>query len=276
MNNYHTHTWRCRHAEGDVPDYVEEARLAGMEELGFSDHMPWPDGRWSFFRMDIELLPGYVEALRAAREAENARPDGLSILMGLECEYEAAALPWMRERFLGELGFDYLALGVHCYELGGRWHDSFQIRDARGLAGYARQVERAAASGFFAYLAHPDVFCNSYWAWDADAEACARDVLAACEGAGLPIEVNANGLRKPLVPSSEGRRPPYPHRRFWELAAEYDVVAIAGSDAHRPIEVSMGLGECADIARRHGLPLVSRLPLAAPAAAGGVVGRAAI
>ena len=40
--NYHTHTLRCGHAKGLDEQYIEAAIGRGMEELGFSDHVPWP------------------------------------------------------------------------------------------------------------------------------------------------------------------------------------------------------------------------------------------
>ena len=42
MNNYHTHTYRCFHAYGTEEDYVQEAIRQNMQELGFSDHGPFP------------------------------------------------------------------------------------------------------------------------------------------------------------------------------------------------------------------------------------------
>lgn len=262
MNNYHTHTYRCRHATGEVRDYVEEARRAGLGELGFSDHVPHLDGRWSDCRMHIGELPGYIAAVEEARAAESARPGGgISIRLGLECEWAPELESFYRDELLGHYGIEYLVGGIHNYVLDGRWRDSFCIDSARGLAAYARQVEGAVASGLFAYLAHPDVFCNGYLPWDAEAEACAHDVLAACASAGLPIEVNGNGLRKPMVRAPEGRRPPYPHRRFWELATEYGLRAIACSDAHRPIDVGRGLLEGRELAAACGLELLEALPL---------------
>ncbi len=261
MNNYHTHTWRCRHADGDIGDYVTAARRAGLGELGFSDHMPWHDGRWPSWRMTMAQLPGYIAELEGARRAESLRPDGLSLLAGLECEYGEEEESYLRDVLLGEYGLDYLAAGIHSYEADGGWRDSFFITDTRGLLGYARQVEKAAASGLFSFLAHPDVFCNGYWSWNAEAEACARDVLAACEEARLPLEVNGYGLRKPLVPSMEGRRPPYPHPRFWEIAADYDIEALPGSDAHTPTDVGSGLVECRELAEGLGIRILEGLPV---------------
>ena len=40
--NYHTHTYRCRHAYGSEREYIEAAIRMGIAELGFSDHVPCP------------------------------------------------------------------------------------------------------------------------------------------------------------------------------------------------------------------------------------------
>ena len=41
--NYHTHTYLCGHAVGDVEDYVNEAIRLGYTELGMSDHAHTPE-----------------------------------------------------------------------------------------------------------------------------------------------------------------------------------------------------------------------------------------
>ena len=41
--NYHTHTYLCGHATGDVDDYVNEAIRLGFSELGMSDHAHTPE-----------------------------------------------------------------------------------------------------------------------------------------------------------------------------------------------------------------------------------------
>ena len=40
--NYHTHTYLCKHAVGTIEDYIKRAIDLGYEELGFSDHFPFP------------------------------------------------------------------------------------------------------------------------------------------------------------------------------------------------------------------------------------------
>ncbi|MDE6281143.1 MAG: PHP domain-containing protein, partial [Oscillospiraceae bacterium] len=60
--NYHTHTERCRHAQGTERDYVQEALTAGVSILGFSDHAPFPDHDFGL-RMLYEELPAYIAAV---------------------------------------------------------------------------------------------------------------------------------------------------------------------------------------------------------------------
>ena len=40
--NYHSHTYRCRHADDTVldEDYVKEYIKAGFKEIAFTDHVP--------------------------------------------------------------------------------------------------------------------------------------------------------------------------------------------------------------------------------------------
>ena len=66
--NYHTHTARCGHAEGSDEAYVLAAIEQGFEELGFSDHVPWPyqSGFLNLgVRMDVRRLDEYLRSVRA-------------------------------------------------------------------------------------------------------------------------------------------------------------------------------------------------------------------
>ena len=64
--NYHSHTYRCKHATGEVIEFVNAAAEAGLEIFGGSDHAAFPDDRWPDIRMHYEELDDYVEAVRAA------------------------------------------------------------------------------------------------------------------------------------------------------------------------------------------------------------------
>ena len=86
MNNYHTHTSLCHHADGSVIDYAREARRLGMRVLGMSDHAPLPDSKWPGVRMSYAELGEYERQIHDARE----EVQDITILKGLECEWAPA------------------------------------------------------------------------------------------------------------------------------------------------------------------------------------------
>ena len=230
-HNFHTHTFRCKHARGDVADYCEVARALGMETLGFSDHSALPDDRWLSARMEYADLDDYVRAM------DRARVDypSLNIVKGMECEYVPEFRSFYTDELLEEKGFDYLVGAAHFFPYRGEWVGTYGgTRNAASLRAYADYVIDMMATGLFDFIAHPDLFGNCYAVWDRDTAACSRDILHAAREYAVGMEINALGMRKQARKSPGNPFPLYPWRPFWELAAECDAPVIVNSDAHRP------------------------------------------
>lgn len=252
--NFHTHTYLCHHASGTVDDYCREAVASGVSILGFSDHCPIPDGRWSSVRMSMSDLDLYLQAIRQAR----LDYPQLTILAGLECEYIPEFADFQRDCFLGDYGLDYLAGAAHSYWYQGEFKGIYgQVLDAHQLQAYADYLIDTMQSGLYAFVAHPDLFAMALWDWNAAAETCARSILKQAAACRMPLEINAYGLRKPKKEYAEGVRNMYPMLEFWRLAAEYDIEVLAGSDAHRPEDVWGNTDACFEIADRFGLKVIN-------------------
>ena len=250
--NYHTHTFRCKHATGDVEHYCRAAHRAGLQVLGISDHAALPDNRWSSVRMDFGEREAYCAAIEQAQE----KFFGLTILKSMECEYDPAYRTYFEEELLGRLELDYLIGAAHFIPHDGGWIGAYgQITDAASLRSYTRAYVGLIEWGLFAFIAHPDLFGNSYLRWDHAAKSAAQEILAAAEAHKVPLEINAYGFRKAWVETPEGSRPMYPWVRFWELAAEHDIEVVVNSDAHRPEDVAGNLDDAAAIAARFDLPI---------------------
>ncbi|MDY6991099.1 MAG: histidinol-phosphatase [Pseudomonadota bacterium] len=244
--NYHTHLYRCQHAQGDVADYCQAAIDAGLTVLGISDHVPFPDNRWSDTRMPLAELPAYCHSIDEARQ--HFAP--LTVLKALECEYDKSVHTFLQEELLGRFQLDYLIGAIHFIPYQGDWIGVYQnTSNAQTLKIYTQLVIDAIDSGLFAFIAHPDLFANAYLKWDTEAQACCRAILEAAAATQIPLEINGYGLRKPYIHTAEaGWRPMYPWQRFWALAAEYEIKIIVNSDAHRPEDVCANMEEAADIA----------------------------
>ena len=222
--NYHTHTWRCGHAEGGERDYAAAAAQAGFAILGFSDHTPYDffdaQPRNRPIRMKPEELAGYVSSVRALAEEYRGR---MGIFAGVEAEYYPKYFPRLLE-LLRENGVEYMILGQHFLrnEIDGPYSGLLTDEEAV-LEQYVAQVLEALDTGLFSYVAHPDLI--HYTGSDA---VYARHMRRLCRAAGAyktPLEINLLGLQT-------GRH--YPDRRFWKIAAEEGCAVILGCDAHQP------------------------------------------
>jgi histidinol-phosphatase (PHP family) len=260
--NYHTHTYRCKHATGEVADYCRAAVAQGIALLGFSDHAPLPDNRWIEVRMSMEELLYYLRDIDWARRSFPR----LGLLKGLECEYDDSYRNYFHDVLLGEYRLDYLVGGQHWFLHEGRWTGLHGRRISPAeLGSYAAHLVRSIQSGLFAFIAHPDAFGMAYPEWDAQARACARDILSAAAACRVPLEINGYGLRKRMIETSHGPRNMYPWRPFWELATEYNITVLPSSDAHNPEDVSANLDDTEQIAREYGLTVADMAALDAKA-----------
>lgn len=259
LHNFHTHTYRCKHATGDADDYCKAAVERGMQTLGFSDHAALPDDRWLQARMPIDHLDEYIGAIEASRE----RFPSLKILTGMECEYIPKFHAYYEDELLGERQFDYLVGASHFFlDADEGWHGTYGgTNTPQRLREYVDYTIRMMETKLFPFIAHPDLFGNCYQEWDADAAASSRDLLEASKALDVAMEVNALGLRKQAHKKADNPFPLYPWRPFWELAAEIGAPVIVNSDAHRPEDVQARTGEAYAIVAELGLALtdVSRI-----------------
>ena len=155
--NYHTHTWRCRHADGTEREYVENAIEAGLKVLGFSDHSPqvYPGG----FVCPVKMLPTELEGY-------------VDTVLDLKREYTDDI-----EILLGDSPFTGSPTG--------------SIAD---LKKYCSQTLEAVKTGKFLYFAHPDVIW--YTGPDEIYEEEMTRLCRYCAKVGIPMEINLLGVRE--------------------------------------------------------------------------------
>lgn len=249
--NYHVHTWRCKHASGTDREYIEAAIGAGIRELGFSDHVPFParDGYVSGIRMGMEQAPEYVRTLR--RLGEEYR-DRIRIYIGFEAEYIREFFDEQMYRFR-MLDCDYLIMGQHFLGseetgpyMGSPTDDEGRIRE------YVDLVIEGMETGCFLYLAHPDIMnyrgLDSVYDWEM------TRLCKAMREMDIPLELNMNGM-------SDGRH--YPAERFWKIAGEVGNQVILGLDAHcvEQVRKLSGYDGCMRLADKYNLHLIDRLDI---------------
>lgn len=244
--NYHTHTRWCRHATGEIEEYIREGIAKGLVELAITDHVPHDntDPR----RMHWDELEEFDHQLNACIEKYKNQ---IHIIKGFECEYLPEKMDDYR-RLREEYGYRLLILGQHISQ--DRTIDYFNIHFPNQIEQYTTDVIAGLETGLFNYLAHPDVVLCSYGPVDDRALACMGRIFETAQRLNLPVEINANGMR-------DGRA--YPDEKVWEFSRQYDLRYLISSDAHMVEHLvdEEGIARCEEMASRLGIQIIERLEL---------------
>ncbi|MFZ5631882.1 MAG: histidinol-phosphatase HisJ family protein [Bacillota bacterium] len=240
MPDYHIHTSRCGHARGEMPEYIARAREKGFKEIGFADHVPmyWLPGE----RRDPGLamaegdFPGYVGAVINLRKGYT----DINVLLGVEVDYVPG---WEKKasRVLSDHPFDYVIGSVHYIDGWAFDHpgqvDGYSRRDIEDVyRSYFDLLCRAAGSGLFDVIAHPDLVKKFGHRPGKAPMELYRQAAGAFARAGVCVEVNTAGLRYPAGEI-------YPALEFLRLCRVEGVPAVTGSDAHDPELVGSGFDQ---------------------------------
>lgn len=236
--DYHLHTSLCGHATGDMRDYVEAALDKGLDQVGFSDHLPLLHMVDPSLTMSIEQLPGYVEAVLALREEFT----GIEVKLGIEADYVPEAVAELGP-LLSSYDFDYVYGAVHFL---GDWvfddPESASEYDKHDIDELYRQyfsvLGDAVQTGLFDILAHPDLIKKFDKRPGKDPGPLYESLLERVREKDMCYEINTAGLRWPVAEM-------YPERKFVEIAHSMGIPVTLGSDAHSPENVARDFEEAA-------------------------------
>jgi len=245
MIDYHVHTARCGHAQGEMVDYIKRARELSLKELGFADHLPLLTKEDPTLTMSMDELGDYV---RMVETLKKEFPD-----IGIKSGIEADFLPGFEEetaRLIGTYDFDYVIGSIHFIGDWGfddsRYIEGYKNRDIYELyAEYFSLVEGAAKSGLFDIIGHLDLIKKYNFKPGIDITPLIKGAIGAIKEAGVCIEINTAGLRKPVGEM-------YPSEEILRLCQEAGVPVTLGSDAHSPEQVGMDFDKAIEAATRVG------------------------
>lgn len=235
--NYHTHTYRCKHAVGSDENYVLKAIEGGYKILGFSDHTPLPDSvnGGSMYRMVESELSEYLSSVR---DLKAKYADQIEILVALEAEYFPKHEEYIR-KLKKDNNLDYLILGNHFenYVSFETSYGNISFENRKILNSYLENMYLAFKSGLYDFCAHPDLICKSGYLTDENLLKGSFDKI--CDYSlefDMPLEYNLSGLK-------HNHR--YPNELLFRIAAAKGCKVIINSDAHDPLELTNGLYDIA-------------------------------
>ncbi|XMB66433.1 histidinol-phosphatase [Mycoplasmatota bacterium zrk1] len=229
--NYHSHIALCRHAEGTSEEHINKAIEHNFDIFGISDHAPLikigniPSDRTFLHRMKLNELDDYISELQ---ECKSKYKDKIQVLIGLETEYFESHHEYIK-RLSNKV--DYLIFGNHDFIYDGKTISSFSIKREHHVLEYAKNTIKAFKTGFYKFMSHPDLFLLG-GEWNEVSERVAHIIAKASIEYDVPLELNANGIRRGTIKTPQGLRYHYPRKEFWDIVKTYNCKVIVNSDAH--------------------------------------------
>jgi len=230
--DYHLHVI----AHGDRPmtvenilAYCEVAKERGIRQMGITEHDRYIE--------DIDLA-AFQEARELSQDVE--------LRLGIEIDFVPGAEERMG-RDASALPYDYVIGSVHRVdneevdhpdhqEIYEKW-ETYDLYEA-----YYENVRKAALSGRFEILGHPDLIKIFRKFPDRDITPMLEETADAIAESGVVVDVNAAGLRKPIGEI-------YPSKDFLTMLHRRGVPIILSSDAHAAEQVGMGFDKSISLVR---------------------------
>ncbi|MHA1945955.1 MAG: histidinol-phosphatase HisJ [Candidatus Hodarchaeales archaeon] len=263
--DYHTHSYHCNHAIGDLEEYIFQAIELKLPELGLSAHFPMyllPE-QFHNYAMKKELLGSY---LQDTRELKNKYHSKIIIKRALEVDYYTPIFNQYKnalQPILSEL--DYIIGSIHGISWNGtvipiyRAFSSPANSDTSDTDSlfmkYYNELNKLVKTDFYDVLGHFDVIkklklpiTDQPLIWESILK-----VIDTLEGSSMVVEINTSGLRK--------QNELYPQPMIIQELIDRKIPLILGSDAHNPEHVGYAFEKTLDFLKKTGLKQLCRISM---------------
>lgn len=228
--DYHIHTNRCKHAKGEIYEYVEKAIQLQISEIAFTDHIPLPDDFDISHRMAYSELESYLKDIETLR---NKYPE-IKIHAGIEADYYDGFEEFLNQTFQ-RFNFDVTIMSVHFIKdwPKNNWVFSYYFPD-RSIqeiySDYLQVLKRGINTGLFDIVGHLDLIKDENFPLLDTNKLELLEILKCVKNKSMAVEINTSGLRKEINET-------YPNLNILPFLEEYDIPITFGSDAHKPEQV---------------------------------------
>ncbi|MCK8828450.1 histidinol-phosphatase HisJ family protein [Natroniella acetigena] len=230
--DYHIHPLghqdRAMTAE-NLKEFMEEAINKGLAEIGFADHNRYY--QQFDFALVQQVAKGYPE---------------LKVRTGIEMDYTPGEEVEIND-FLEQFELDYVIGSIHYLDGWMFDHPDYKAEYQNwGLdelyQTYFNYIKQAAQSNLFDFLGHLDLIKIFNFKPEGSVLDIVAPVLEVIAENDLAIEINTNGLNKPVGEF-------YPSKEILERAYQLEIPITLSSDAHIAQRVGENLIEVRDLLR---------------------------
>ena len=250
FEDWHTHSSLCRHASGNLEDYVKMAISKKLNVIGLSAHFPYEflSGidhlKYQEYAMPLVDIENYISTALSLKKKYEKK---IQVKIGFEIDYIKNQVDKHRTYLMPFFHkLDYLIGSIHNLhtEFMGLfpfddfrclpYYKNYENIDDLFLAYYETLKEMVISENFnFNIIGHFDL--PKKFDKHPENEELIMDnifnILKLVKERGYVIELNSSGLRKPI-------KEQYPSKSILYMMKDLDVDVILGSDAHNPNEIA--------------------------------------
>lgn len=228
-NSYHIHTSLCNHSDIEPEKFVKLAIEKGYDEIAFTDHIWYPDEKLSMYRVKEHEADAYLDECVRLKELYK---DQISILVGYESEY----FPEYKQHYIdikNDPRVEFMLLSNHyfggIYDKNIIWHE---LDEEHYLQENLDLLKEAWELNIFDAFAHPDIVYHNLEFTEFAKEVSLKMADYIIEKK-IPVEINANGIRKEPSKNENGLWQGYPNFEFWNIMTQKGVkTVISNGDTH--------------------------------------------
>jgi histidinol-phosphatase (PHP family) len=239
--DYHIHS-SFSDGRAAPEDYIAPAVAAGLNEIGFSEHLTLfrESLDWSMNASDVEPYLNHINNL-------SRNVTSIKVRKGLEVDF----FPGKEKEIwslLKKTKLDYVIGSVHylgdsTVDMGPEFYEGMNIDSLFEV--YFDMVDTAAASGLFDIIAHCDYIRIFNFKPSLDPEYLYRKIARSFKVHDVAFEINTNGRNRPVGDF-------YPDRKYLRIFREENVPVCVNSDAHMPSRVGQYFDEAYELLRSAG------------------------
>ncbi len=233
--DYHTHPYG--HGEGNfsssyLEEFIKNAKKRGINELGFSDH------------------DQYLEEIEWKQLIAIKENTSFKIKLGLEFDF-FPGIDNKLEKVIKDYPLDYSIVSVHFIDNWGfdnpTEKEGYQEKDVDMLyEKYYNLIQQAVSSNLFDIVGHLDLIkVFNFFPQKKEIINFVRPVLQQIKKNGLVVEINTNGINKPVGEM-------YPSLEIIKIMEQMQIPITLGSDAHLPERTGENLKKAVQIAFKIG------------------------
>lgn len=232
MIDYHNHTILCKHAEGHIGQYVEQAVRKGIKQIAFTDHNPMPDNFDTAHRMSYHEMDHYAKMIESVRQ----KFPEIKILFGIEMDHYPGN-ERENENFLNRYDFDLAIMSVHFMKHWppGNWVFNYNFPNKSYedvYRDYLNTILEGAKTGLYDVLGHVDIIRQPGHSMVKMISDEVDSFLSEVHKLNMTIEINSSGFRKQHQDS-------FPGLDWLDRIKANNINICVGSDSHAPEQVAL-------------------------------------